>query len=51
MKNYGRVKSTVKPKEIEIDAYSVWLNSDIHEISVAYDGIASAEYEFNQKQY
>ncbi len=51
MKNYGRVKSTVKPKEMEIDAYSVWLNSDIHEISVAYDGIASAEYEFNQKQY
>ncbi len=40
MKDYGRVKSTVKPKEMEIDAYSVWLNSDIHEISVAYDGIA-----------
>lgn len=51
MKDYGRIKSTVKPKEMETDEYSVWIHSDIHEVSVAYDGVISTEYEFYQKQY
>lgn len=34
MINHGRVQSTVKPKEIEIDEYSVWKNKDISEMTV-----------------
>lgn len=35
MIDYGKVRSTVKPDEVEIDEYSVWVNSDIKEIDVA----------------
>ena len=33
MKDYGTVRSTVKPEAIVIDDYSVWLSSDIKEVS------------------
>ena len=42
MKEYNNVRSTVKPKEIEIDEYSVWVTHDCEE---------HMEYEFNQIQY
>ena len=45
------VQSTIKPKEIEIDAYSVWVNSDVKEISVTDEHGAHTEYKYNQKQY
>ena len=45
------VQSTIKPKEIEIDAYSVWMNSDVKEISVTDEHSTHTEYSFNQKQY
>lgn len=45
------VQSTVKPKEIEIDEYSVWINTDIHEISVEDKKGSHIEYEYNQIQY
>ena len=45
------VQSTVKPKEIEIDEYSVWVNSDIHEITVEDKKGTHIEYEYNQIQY
>ena len=45
------VQSTIKPKEIEIDAYSVWVNSDVKEISVTDEHGAHTEYEYNQTQY
>lgn len=31
MKDYGIVQSAVKPEEIVIDEYSVWVADDIHE--------------------
>lgn len=33
MKSYKNIKSTIKPKEIVIDEYSVWVHSNISEIS------------------
>ncbi|MDE6110938.1 MAG: hypothetical protein K2F65_03365 [Eubacterium sp.] len=45
------VQSTIKPKEIEIDEYSVWINSDIKEILVTDENSSHTEYEFNQIQY
>lgn len=35
MIDYGKVRSTVKPDKVEIDEYSVWLNSDIKEIEIS----------------
>ena len=51
MKEYKNVRSTIKPKEIEIDEYSVWVNRDVKEITVTDENEAHTEYEFNQKQY
>lgn len=51
MINHGRVQSTVKPKEIEIDEYSVWENTNIIEITVTDENGKHTEYEFNQTQY
>ena len=51
MINHGRVQSTVKPKEIEIDEYSVWENTNISEITVTDENGEHTEYEFNQTQY
>lgn len=44
MIDYGRVRSTVRPEEKVIDAYSVWLNTDIRAIS-------ETEYEYRQVRY
>lgn len=51
MKEYKNVRSTVKPKETEIDEYSVWVNSDIKEVLMSDENGSHTEYEFNQKQY
>ncbi len=51
MINHGRVQSTVKPKEIEIDEYSVWENTNISEITVTDENSEHTEYEFSQTQY
>lgn len=51
MINHGRVQSTVKPKEIEIDEYSVWKNENISEITITDESGEHTEYEFNQIQY
>ena len=51
MNEYKNVQSAIKPKEIEIDEYSVWVNSDIKEISVTDENGSHTEYEFNQIQY
>lgn len=47
----GVVRSTVKPDEVEIDEYSVWVNSDIKEIQVQSEDERHTEYEFNQVRY
>ena len=51
MIDYGKVRSTVKPDEVEIDEYSVWVNSDIKEIDVQLEDEIHTEYEFNQIRY
>lgn len=51
MIDYGTVRSTVKPDEVEIDEYSVWVNSDIKEIEVQSEYETHTEYEFNQIRY
>lgn len=51
MIDYGTVRSTVKPDEVEIDEYSVWVNSDIKEIDVQSEDESHTEYEFNQVRY
>lgn len=51
MIDYGTVRSTVKPDKIEIDEYSVWVNSNIKEIEVQSEDESHTEYEFNQVRY
>lgn len=51
MIDYGTVRSTVKPDEVEIDEYSVWVNSDIKGIDVQSEDESHTEYEFNQVRY
>lgn len=51
MIDYGTVRSTIKPDTVEIDEYSVWVNSDITEIEVQSEDESHTEYEFNQVRY
>ncbi len=51
MIDYGIVRSTIKPDEVEIDEYSVWVNSDIKEIEVQSEDEIHTEYEFQQVRY
>lgn len=51
MTEYKKVQSTIKPMETEFDEYSVWVNSDIHEITVTDENGSHTEYEYNQAQY
>ena len=46
-----KVRSTVKPKNVEIDEYSVWINTDIQEIQVQIEDEIHIEYEFSQVRY
>ncbi len=53
MKDYGRTRSTVRPDEKVIDEFSVWIASDIQEVSE--EGVGDQEgftgYEYNLMQY
>ena len=51
MIDYGTVRSTVKPNKVEIDEYSVWVNTNIKEIEVQSEDESHTEYEFNQIRY
>ena len=53
MIDYGKVRSTVKPDEVEIDEYSVWVNTNIKEIEVQSENgsYTDIEYEYNQVRY
>lgn len=51
MIDYEKVRSTVKPKNVEIDEYSVWINTDIQEIQVQIEDEIHIEYEFSQVRY
>lgn len=51
MIDYGAVRSTEKPDAVEIDEYSVWVNTNITEIVVQLENESHTEYEFNQVRY
>ena len=51
MINHGRVRSIIRPEAKEIDAYSVWINTDIEEVTVTQEEDTHIEYEFTQVQY
>lgn len=51
MIDYGTVRSTIKPNKVEIDEYSVWVNSNIKKIEVQSENETHTEYEFNQVRY
>lgn len=53
MKDFGRQRSTVKPDEMVMDEFSVWIHSDIQEVSEPGidDQEGFAGYEFNMVQY
>lgn len=52
MKDYGTVRSTVRPEPVKIDEFSVWKHSDIHEIA---ENIGEENefigWEYNMLQY
>ena len=51
MFDYGKISSTVKPQALEIDEYSVYINTEISEIQTDFEGETVTEFEFNQVKY
>lgn len=51
MFDYGKIRSTVKPQALEIDEYSVYINTEISEIQTDFEGETVTEFEFNQVKY
>ena len=51
MTDFGRIRSTVKPEPLELDEYSAYVNTDITEVAVEFDGETHTEYEYNQVRY
>lgn len=51
MVDQGRIRSTVRPDKIVVDDYSVWVNTDVQEVTVTHEGDTHTEYEYHQVQY
>lgn len=51
MKDYGTVKSGIKPEPIKIDEYSVWINSDIELYEEEIDGETFTGFSYHMVQY
>lgn len=51
MINYGKVKSTAMPQEIEITETKVFLASNVHEYEVKIDDHVLAGYEYEYVEY
>lgn len=58
MITYSQVRSAVKPAEMEIDAYGVWINSNIEQVEVNFgtmddndEELIVQEYVFDQIYY
>ena len=51
MINYGRVRSSNRPEELEITDTSVFIASNIEEYSNTYDGITVNGYEYDYVAY
>lgn len=52
MKDYGTVRSTVRPNPLIVDEFSAWVNTNINEVS---ENVGEQNefigFEFNQVQY
>lgn len=42
-----RVQSTVKPSEVEVDAFHVWIAENIEEVEVEHENGVDTLYEFD----
>jgi hypothetical protein len=52
MKDYGTVKSTIRPEEIKIDEFSVWVASDIKQVKeTAGEDTEFTGFEYELVQY
>jgi len=52
MKDYGRVRSTIRPKTMVIDEFSVWIHKNITEVSENVGGENEfVGYEYDMIQY
>lgn len=51
MKDYGTVKSAVKPEPIKVDEYSVWIHTDIEPFTEELDGITFEGWQYHMVQY
>lgn len=51
MVDYGKQRSTVKPEPVVIDELSVWIYSDVNEVSETVSEQEFVGYEFNMVQY
>lgn len=54
MTDFGRQRSTIKPEEMTIDDYSVWVASDITQVSelpILEQESGFEGYEYSLKQY
>lgn len=52
MKDYGRTRSTVEPKQIVVDEHSVWVHSNITKLSEELPEEQGFEgFEFDMVQY
>ena len=46
LKNHGKTQSTIEPKPIEIDEYSVWIAENV--VQIERDGMVLYEYDLTQ---
>ena len=51
MENYGRVQSTVKPKPMVVDEFSVWVHTNIQPVEETVGEETFSGWEFNMVQY
>lgn len=51
MKDFGKVRSTVKPEAMVIDDFSVWVCTDIQEVTESTGETEFKGYEYSMVQY
>lgn len=51
MKDYGRVRGSERPQEIDVKPEKVFVSSNIEEVEVEYEGQTYTEYEYDFVEY
>ena len=51
MINYGKVKSSIRPQDIEITADKVFISSNIEEYQEEIEGKTISGYQYDYKEY